>query len=86
MARKISRTIRDGPQVQARAHDDVVDVLLGERDRTSRPGAREQLDVRIRQLLLHVLDNDAQCPQQQHTSSSHPSSETRIRAQTQWGA
>jgi hypothetical protein len=54
-----------GFQVEARAHDDVVDVGLGERGpHLIESGGHEQLDIWHPQLLLGVLDDDAQPPEQ----------------------
>ena len=56
-----------GPPVQARAHDDMVDVRLGERGlHLIESFGDQQLDIRHPQLLLAVLDDDAQPPEQEH--------------------
>ena len=70
LLRKTSRTIsRRTLQVQAGAHDDVVDVRLGEcGPGLIKPGGDELLDIRHSLLLVRVLDDDTQPVEQEHLS------------------
>jgi hypothetical protein len=73
-AEDLTDDLEAGLQVEAGAHDDVVDAGMGERGpHLVDSGGDVQLDVGQPQLPLGVLDDHAQAPEQEHVPGhAHP--------------